>query len=75
MVDSILAVSTAGRCGTTITEVTSRSFVVLAGDERHLDQLLVPFGAGAGGEFTGRCCRGIWPAMSVGITTWSLKVA
>ena len=30
MVDSILAVSTAGRCGTTITEVTSRSFVVLA---------------------------------------------
>ena len=53
MVESILAVSTAGRCGTTITEVTSRSLLGLGRDERHLDQLLVPFAARPGGEFTG----------------------
>ena len=50
MVASILAVSTAGRCGTTITEETSRSLLVLRRHERHLDQLLVPFAAAPAGN-------------------------
>ena len=45
MVEKILAVSTAGRCGTTMTEVTAqpRRF---RGDPGDLRQLFVPLAAG-----------------------------
>ena len=47
IVARIFAVSTAGRCGTTITEVTMRSFVVAAAMKAALRQLLVPVDAAA----------------------------
>ena len=46
----IFAVSTAGRCGTTITEESSRSVFVLRRERTSSGELLVPFAARTGGE-------------------------
>ena len=53
IVARIFAVSTAGRCGTTMTEVTSRSFEVLAATKVDRGQLLVAVAAGAAGKLAG----------------------
>ena len=53
IVAMILAVSTGGRCGTTVTEVTRRNFEVLAATKATRGQLLVPVAAGPAGKFAG----------------------
>ncbi|MEJ1975204.1 MAG: hypothetical protein WDN49_03215 [Acetobacteraceae bacterium] len=53
IVERIFAVSTAGRCGTTITEVTRIQAGRLGGDEGDRGQLLMPGRAGAGGKLAG----------------------
>ena len=51
MVERILAVSTAGRCGTTMTDGHETQPRRFRGDPGDLRQLFVPLAAGTAGEF------------------------